>query len=137
MSNFEIHQTYNTLIYSMNTFHIRNSGIFYTFHFGFFCHFFGALNHSSKKCMIDFFSLSRRFRISAETFQERHQCNQNLLFFFENVWIYKVAGGKMMMTFFLATLVVFLCFVSVSVSLSRPHRIMCRIMQNIFNWTTK
>lgn len=67
------------------------------------------------------FFLSRSFRISAETFQERHQCNQNLLFFFENVWIYKVAGGKMMMTFFLATLVVFFCVLSLCLFLFLAH----------------
>lgn len=97
----------------------------------FFCHFFGALNHSSKKCMIDFFFLSRRFRISTETFQERHQCNQNLLFFFDNVWIYKVAGGKMMITFFLSYVGgFFLRFVSVSVSFSRPHKKSSKVQDN-------
>lgn len=135
-------------IYSMNTFSRLKTRAFFSIHFTFQSNlffiasdFFSSVRwiifiHSSKKCLIEFFSRSIR---DSESVRKLLKSVINVIkIYYSSLTMFEsiVAIGKMMMTiFFQASFVLF--------SRLRAHKrnekniVNCRIMQSTFDWMTK
>lgn len=91
-------------------------GHFLYFSLRFFCHFFGALNHSSKKCMIDFFLSLGDFESVRKLFKS--VINVIKIYYSSLTMFESIKSPEAWWHFFSYVGGFFLRFVSVSVSFS-------------------